>query len=73
MGTLEKELPTIVKKALKEEDDVTRILVNTLLHQTIANQHKSSKQKIVQQALEDEIDKCISTGKVDEKKITGEN
>lgn len=70
MGTLEEKLPTIVKKTLKEEDEVTRILVNTLLHQTIANKHKLSKQKITQQALEDEIAKCISTGKVDKEIIT---
>ena len=65
MGSLEKNLPKIVKQALKEEDDVTRSLVNVLLNQVFTRQSKSTLKQIVTTALDSEIDKEIKTGCID--------
>ena len=65
MGSLEKNLPKIVKQALKEEDDVTRSLVNVLLNQVFTRQSKSTLKQIVTTALDSEIDKEIETGRID--------
>lgn len=65
MGKLENDLPQIIKNALHEEDKATRGLVKTLLQQVITNQNKVSKESIIKKALDDEIDKYISTGLID--------
>ena len=65
MGNLEESLPKLAKEALKDEDDVTRGLVNVLLQQVYAGQYKSNLRTIVQNVLDDEIDKYISAGIVD--------
>lgn len=65
MGNLESDLPKIIQDALHEEDKATRGLVATLLHQVIINQNKASKETIIKKALDDEIDKYISTGLID--------
>lgn len=65
MGTLEKNLPKIVKTALKKEDDVTRGLVNVLLNQVFTGQSKSSLRQIVINSLDSEIDKSIDAGLID--------
>ncbi|MBQ5471887.1 MAG: hypothetical protein IIT58_07790 [Treponema sp.] len=65
MGNLEESLPKLAKEALKDEDDVTRGLVNVLLQQVYAGQYKSNLRTIVQNILDDEIDKYISAGIVD--------
>lgn len=65
MGKLENDLPKIIKDALHKEDKATRGLVTTLLHQVIINQNKASKETIIKKALDDEIDKYISTGLID--------
>lgn len=65
MGNLEESLPKLAKEALKDEDDVTRGLVNVLLQQVYVGQYKSNLRTIVQNILDDEIDKYISAGIVD--------
>ncbi len=62
MGKLEENLPKLAKKALKEEDDVTRGLVNVLLNQVYSGQHKTNLKTIVQTALDNEIEKNIDAG-----------
>lgn len=65
MGNLEESLPKLAKEALKNEDDVTRGLVNVLLQQVYAGQYKSNLKQVVQNVLDDEIDKEISSGIID--------
>lgn len=65
MGSLEEKLPKLAKEALKEEDAVTRGLVNVLLQQVYTGQHKSNLRQVVQSALDSEIDKYISSGIAD--------
>lgn len=65
MGKLEESLPKMAKEALKNEDDVTRRLVNVLLQQVYAGQYKSNLRAIVQSALDAEIDKSISARIID--------
>lgn len=62
MGMLEESLPKLAKEALKGEDKITRGLVNVLLRQVYAGQYKSNLRTIVQNVLDDEIDKGISAG-----------
>lgn len=65
MGQLEENLPKLAKQALKDEDNVTRGLVNVLLNQVYSGQHRSNLKTIVQSALDSEIDKYISAGIID--------
>lgn len=65
MGQLEENLPKLAKQALKDEDKVTRGLVNVLLNQVYSGQHRSNLKTIVQSALDSEIDKYISAGIID--------
>lgn len=62
MGNLEKTLPKIVGKSLKDEDETTRRLVNVLLAQVFANQNKSGLKNIVTNVLDTEINNAISAG-----------
>ena len=73
MGVLEKNLPKIVRTALKEEDDVTRGLVNVLLNQVFTGQNKSSLRQIVINTLDSEIDKSIDAGFIDLDSMSEEN
>ncbi len=65
MGQLEENLPKLAKQALKDEDKVTRGLVNILLNQVYSGQHRSNLKTIVQSALDSEIEKYISAGIID--------
>lgn len=65
MGNLRDDLPEIVKKALKEEDKVTKGLVKTLLQQVMINQNKGDSYPIIKRVLDDEIDKSITAGFID--------
>ena len=65
MGVLEKNLPKIVKNALKEEDKITTGLVNTLLTQVMINQNKSDHYPTIRRCLDDEIDKSITAAFID--------
>ncbi len=65
MGQLEENLPKLAKQALKNEDKVTRGLVNVLLNQVYSGQHRSNLKTIVQSALDSEIEKYISAGIID--------
>lgn len=65
MGQLEENLPKLAKQALKDEDKVTRGLVNVLLNQVYSGQHRSNLKTIVQSALDSEIEKYISAGIID--------
>ena len=65
MGNLKDDLPEIVKKALKEEDKVTKGLVKTLLQQVMINQNKGDSYPIIKRILDDEIDKSITAGFID--------
>lgn len=65
MGNLRDDLPEIVKKALKEEDKVTKGLVKTLLQQVMINQNKGDSYPIIKRILDDEMDKLITVGFID--------
>ena len=65
MGQLEENLPKVAKQALKDEDKVTRGLVNVLLNQVYSGQHRSNLKTIVQSVLDSEIEKYISAGIID--------
>lgn len=65
MGQLEENLPKLAKLALKDEDKITRGLVNVLLNQVYSGQHRSNLKTIVQSALDSEIEKYISAGIID--------
>ena len=65
MGQLEENLPKLAKQVLKDEDKVTRELVNVLLNQVYSDQHRSNLKTIVQSALDSEIEKYISVGIID--------
>ena len=65
MGQLEENLPKLAKQVLKDEDKVTRELVNVLLNQVYSGQHRSNLKTIVQSALDSEIEKYISVGIID--------
>ena len=71
MGVLEKNLPKIVKNALKEEDKITTGLVNTLLTQVMINQNKSDPYPTIRRCLDDEIDKSITVGFIDMDEFEG--
>lgn len=59
---LKKDLPKIVKQALKEEDKSTRILVDFLLS-SVASEHS---EKQIKDGLFDEIEKLYSLGKLED-------
>lgn len=65
MSKLEKDLPKIIKTALKEEDQITRTLVNTLLQQVIISYGKSDPYPAIKKSIEDAIDREISVGNID--------
>ncbi|WP_296692042.1 hypothetical protein [Treponema sp. UBA7567] len=65
MGKLENDLPKIVQQALKNEDDVTRVLVNTLLKQIYKNHKQGNIKALVAKTLDDELDKLIQSGAID--------
>lgn len=59
---LKKDLPKLVKDALKEDDESTRYLVNFLLN-SVASEHS---EKQIKDGLFDEIKKLYSLGKLKE-------
>lgn len=65
MGKLENDLPKIVQQALKNEDDVTRFLVNTLLKQIYKKHNQGNIKTVVAKTLDDELDKLIQSGAID--------
>lgn len=65
MGKLENDLPKIVQQALKNEDDVTHVLVNTLLKQIYKKHNQGNIKVVVAKTLDDELDKLIQTGAID--------
>lgn len=65
MGSLENSLPKIVKTALKEEDKVTRRLVDVLLNQVFTRQSKTNLKQTIISALDTEIDNSIDSGLID--------
>lgn len=65
MGSLEKSLPKIVETALKEEDKVTRRLVDVLLNQVFTRQSKTNLKQTIISALDTEIDNSIDSGLID--------
>lgn len=72
MGMLEESLPKIVKQALKEEDDVTKRLVNVLLQQVYTRQESSTLRQIVINALDGEIQNQLDAGLIDLSILQGE-
>ena len=62
------DIPNVAKTALKEEDANTRQLVNLLLARVYQKEDESeeSLKKLVQKALDGEIEKMIDAGLVDE-------
>ena len=72
MGVLEKNLPKIVKKALKKEDGITESLVNVLLNEVYQRQGSSSLQSIVFRVLDTEIEKQIDAGLIDINVLQGD-
>ena len=65
MGKLENDLPEIVQQALKNEDDVTNVLVNTLLKQIYKKHNQGNIKTVVAKTLDDELDKLIQSGAID--------
>ena len=65
MGKLENDLPKIVQQALKNEDDVTHVLVNTLLKQIYKKHNQGDIKTVVAKTLDDELDKLIQSGAID--------
>lgn len=65
MGKLENDLPKIVQQALKNEDDVTHVLVNTLLKQIYKKHNQGNIKTVVAKTLDDELDKLIQSGAID--------
>lgn len=65
MGKLENDLPKIVQQALKNEDDVTHVLVNTLLKQIYKKHNQGNIKTVVAKTLDDELDKLIQLGAID--------
>lgn len=65
MGQLEESLPKLAKQALKDEDKITRGLVNVLLNQLYSGQHRSNLKTIIQSALDNEIEKYIDAGLIE--------
>lgn len=65
MGKLENDLPEIVQQALKNEDDVTHVLVNTLLKQIYKKHNQGNIKTVVAKTLDDELDKLIQSGAID--------
>ena len=65
MGKLENDLPKIVQQALKNEDDVTHALVNTLLKQIYKKHNQGNIKTVVAKTLDDELDKLIQSGAID--------
>ena len=59
---LKKDLPKIVKEALREEDKATRILVDVLLN-SVASDHS---EKQIKDGLFDEIEKLYSLGELED-------
>lgn len=59
---LKKDLPKIVKEALREEDKATRILVDFLLN-SVASDHS---EKQIKDGLFDEIEKLYSLGELED-------
>lgn len=58
---LKKDLPKIVKEALKEEDTATRTLVDYLLNSVASNY----SEKQIKDGLFDEIEKLYSLGRLE--------
>ena len=71
MGQLEESLPKLAKQALKDEDKITRGLVNVLLTQVYSGQHRSNLRTIVQSALDNEIEKYIDAGLINIDNLEG--
>ena len=65
MGKLENDLPKIVQQALKNDDDVTHTLVNTLLKQIYKKHNQGNIKTVVAKTLDDELDKLIQSGVID--------
>ena len=65
MGKLENDLPKIVQQALKNEDDITHVLVNTLLKQIYKKHNQGNIKTVVAKTLDDELDKLIQSGAID--------
>ncbi|MBD5399454.1 MAG: hypothetical protein HDR32_06320 [Treponema sp.] len=63
---LKDELPKIVKSALKNEDDATRLLVNKLIDLTRKNEGKANQDQIIKAAMFAEIEKCLNSGIIKE-------
>ena len=59
---LKKDLPKIVKEALREEDKATRILVDFLLN-SVASRYS---EKQIKDGLFDEIEKLYSLGELED-------
>lgn len=59
---LKKDLPKIVKEALREEDKANRILVDFLLN-SVASDHS---EKQIKDGLFDEIEKLYSLGELED-------
>lgn len=71
MGKLENDLPKIVQQALKNEDDVTHALVNTLLKQIYKKHNQGNIKTVVAKTLDDELDKLIQSGVIDINNLVG--
>lgn len=71
MGKLENDLPKIVQQALKNEDDVTHVLVNTLLKQIYKKHNQGNIKTVVAKTLDDELDKLIQSGAIDVDNLGG--
>lgn len=65
MGTLDENLPKLAQQALKDEDKITRGLINVLLNQVYTGQHRTNLKSIVQSSLDSEIERYISAGMID--------
>lgn len=72
MGTLEKDLPKIVTEALHDEDKTTRNLVNVLLNGVRLSRNSDDYTRI-KRILDDELDKQIETGLIDEQILEENN
>ena len=65
MGKLQNDSQKIVQQALKNEDDVTHGLVNTLLKQIYKKHNQGNIKTVVAKTLDDELDKLIQSGAID--------
>lgn len=65
MGKLKDDLPKVTKKVLDGEDKVTKGLAFSLLREVMVNQNKGDFYPAVRKALDDEIEKSITSGLID--------